>query len=139
MRLGPGVEIPDGALMWSQVRSGGPGGQNVNNTSSKVELRLEVIQITGLSIAAQDRFIALAGSRLTESGELILTCDETRSAGRNRDMLLERLLELVREARVVPKVRRATKPSRASDRRRLDGKSRTGEIKAQRRTPPAGD
>ena len=137
MRLGPGVEIADAALGWSQVRSGGPGGQHVNTTSSKVELRLSVAAITGLNGAAQERLVGLAGSRLTEAGELILTCDETRSAGRNRDLLLERLQELVREARIVPKVRRATKPSRSSNRRRLDGKARAGEIKAQRRSPPS--
>jgi ribosome-associated protein len=132
VRLAPGVTVAGAALTWTQVKSGGPGGQNVNKTASKVELRLPFAAITGLSVAAQARLAALAGGRLV-GDELQLTCNETRSARTNRSLLIERLCTLVVEAKAVPKVRRATRPSRGSVRRRLEDKARRGEVKKNRR------
>ena len=132
LRLAPGVTIANEALTFSASRSGGPGGQNVNNTSSKCELRLSLGSIIGLSWRAQDRLVMLAGSRLTADGELILTCDETRSLRTNREMVIDRLSELVRDAQAVPKPRKRTRPGRGAIQRRLDTKAHTGEKKRGR-------
>ena len=131
--LAPGVAIEDSALTWTQERGGGPGGQHVNTTASNVQLRLTLTAITGLSVRAEDRFLELASHLVTDDGELVITCGETRSAGRNKDLLWERLCELVRDAQAVPPPRRKTKPSRASVHRRLDGKAHQGEKKRLRR------
>lgn len=132
LRLAPGVVIASEALTFTACRSSGPGGQNVNKTESKIELRLPIAAIVGLSWRARERLVMLAGSRLTADGELILTCDETRSLRANRDMVLERLGELVRDAQAVPKPRKRTRPSRGSIQRRLDAKAHTGEKKRGR-------
>ena len=132
LRLAPGVTIAGEALTFSASRSGGPGGQNVNNTSSKIEVRLPVAAIVGLSWRAQERLVMLAGSRLTADGELILTCDETRSLRTNREMVMDRLSELVRDAQAVPKPRKRTRPGRGAIQRRLDTKAHTGEKKRGR-------
>ena len=136
LRLAPGVEIPLAALTYSAARSGGPGGQHVNTTSSKIELRFHINAIQGLSWKAYDRLVMLAGSRLTTEGEIILTCDETRSQRTNRDLVIERLSELIRDAQAVPKPRKKTKPSRGSIERRLQGKAQTSERKKNRAQRP---
>lgn len=133
LRLAPGVEVPEGAVTYSTSKSGGAGGQHVNKTESKVELRLAVAAIIGLSLRAQERLAMLAGERLTADGELILTCDETRSQRSNRELVLERLGELIRDAKAVPKLRRVSKPSWGSVQRRLGAKSARSEIKQARR------
>ena len=133
IRLGPGVTVPEGVLTFSNSRSGGPGGQHVNKTESKVELRLPIAAIIGLSLRARDHLALLAGERLSADGELIMVCDETRSQRRNRELVIERLEELVRDAKAVPKPRRLTRPSRGSVRRRLDDKSHRADTKRLRR------
>jgi ribosome-associated protein len=134
LRLAPGVTVPEGMLVFSTSRSGGPGGQHVNKTESKVELRVPLHAIVGLGLRALDRLAVLAGERLTADGELILTCEETRSQRQNRELVIERLGELIREARAVPKVRRPSKPTWGSKQRRLGEKSQRAEVKRQRRT-----
>lgn len=136
-RLAPGVWIAESALTFSAARSGGPGGQNVNNTSSKCELRLFIIAIIGLRERARERLCILSGSRLTTDGELILTCDETRSLRTNKELVLERLCDLMIEAQAVPKPRKRTRPGRGAIERRLGEKSRVSERKRDRR--PGGD
>ncbi len=133
LRLAPGVTVVSEALTYAASRSGGPGGQNVNNTSSKCELRLSISAIRGLSWKAQDRLVMLAGSRLTAEGELILTCDETRSLRTNKDMVFERLCELVRDAQAVPKPRKRTRPGRGAIERRLNDKASVSDKKRDRR------
>ena len=133
LRLGPGVEVPEGALTFRTSKSGGAGGQHVNKTESKVELRLQIAAICGLGLRAQERLVLLAGERLTTEGELILTCDETRSQRTNRDLVRERLRELIRDAQAVPKLRRVSKPSWGSVQRRLGEKNARSDIKQARR------
>lgn len=133
IHLGPGVHVAGGALIFASSRSGGPGGQHVNKTESKVELRVAIAAIAGLSIRATERLMDLAGERLTADGELILTCEETRSQRQNRALVIERLIELVRDARAVPKIRRVSKPSWGSKQRRLEDKSQQADKKRLRK------
>ncbi len=132
IHLAPGVAIDAARLRWSQVRSGGPGGQHVNTTASQVELRLDVVDLA-LRPAAAERLARLASHWLTDAGELVLTCSETRSAGRNRDLLIERLSELLVEACTIPKPRRKSKPTRASKERRLEAKNHRTRTLSNRR------
>ena len=131
-RLAPGVSIPVSALTVQVSRSSGPGGQHVNRTESRVELRLPIAAIVGLRPRAGERLVTLAGERLTADGDLILVCDESRSQRRNREIALERLMELVVEAQAVPKLRRPSKPSYCARQRRLSDKKAQGEKKADR-------
>lgn len=133
VHLGPGVHVAEGALTFSNSRSGGPGGQHVNKTESKVELRVAVSAISGLSVRASERLADLAGERLTADGELILVCEETRSQRQNRELVIERLIELVRDARAVPKIRRVSKPTWGSKQRRLQDKSLLADKKKLRK------
>lgn len=132
--LAPGVRVASSAIVLSFVRASGPGGQNVNKRATKCQLRIRLDDIP-LTDAARARLIALAGSLLTDSGDLIIQDDSTRSQARNRDACLDRLRELVARALVAPKKRRPTKPSRGAVQRRIDDKKRRGESK-QRRRPP---
>jgi ribosome-associated protein len=134
IRLAPGVTVAADRIAWSQSRSGGPGGQNVNKTESKAELRLALSDVIGLHPRALERLAALAGSRLVDGLTLLICCDETRSLRQNRDLALERLQELVVEAQAVPRPRRATRPSRASVQRRIEGKRRDARRRSDRRT-----
>ena len=133
VHLGPGVHVAEGSLTFSNSRSGGPGGQHVNKTESKVELRVAMSAICGLSVRAADRLADLAGERLTADGELILVCEETRSQRQNRELVIERLIELVRDARAVPKIRRVSKPTWGSKQRRLQDKSLNSDKKNLRK------
>jgi ribosome-associated protein len=132
LRLAPGAWVPRAALVFTAVRASGPGGQNVNNTSSKVELRLRRDEICGLSWRAGERLITLAGHRLTADGELVLSCDETRSLRTNTALVVERLCALVVDAQAVPRPRRPTRPGRGAVERRLAAKARIGARKRHR-------
>ncbi len=127
------LTLPSAELAWTAVRSGGPGGQNVNKVSTKVELRFDLQGSVVLGAAVRARLATLARGRLDANGRILITCDETRSQLRNLELSRERLAELVRAALVRPKARRPTRPSRGSNERRLTAKRMTGEKKAGRR------
>jgi ribosome-associated protein len=131
-RLAPGVEIAEDALEYSFTTSGGPGGQNVNKVATRCRLRVKLSDLPMYSDAIQ-RLITLAGSLITDAGEILITCGESRSASMNRETCLERLSDLVKQAQVRPKIRRATKPSRGAKERRIGEKKRRGDIKKGRR------
>ncbi len=114
------------------TRAGGPGGQHVNTTDSAVQLRFDVGASPNLPDRVKARLAALAGSRMTQDGVLILRADAARSQEMNRREARERLVALIREATIVPKARRPTKPTRASQTRRVDAKARRGVIKSGR-------
>jgi ribosome-associated protein len=114
----------DKDLTWSFVRASGPGGQNVNKVATAAQLRFDLAGTDSLEPAVKQRLRALAGRRVGEDGVLLIVARNQRTQEGNRREALERLAELVRRARVPPKVRRATKPTRAARERRLEGKTR---------------
>jgi ribosome-associated protein len=126
------IAIDEGELDESFTRAGGPGGQHVNTTDSAVLLRFDVANSPNLPEAVKLRLAALAGSRMTQGGVLVLRSEGARSQLLNRQEVRERLVALIREATIVPKKRRPTKPTRASQTRRVDGKTRRSAVKAGR-------
>ena len=135
VQVGKGVRVPESELVFSASRSSGPGGQGVNTTSSKVELRWDVSSSPSLSRTQRDRLRERLASRLTADGVLILTGSESRSQHRNREAVLARFRAIVGEALEPPRTRRRTRPSRASRERRLQRKRRRSEIKQLRSRP----
>ena len=134
--LGRGVLVPESEFEVRTSRSGGPGGQSVNTTDSKVELRWDVTATSALTSAQRELVLQRLASRLTDDGVLILQSSEHRSQHRNREAVLARFRAIVGEALVPPKVRRRTRPTRASKERRLQAKKLRGETKRLRKPPP---
>jgi ribosome-associated protein len=126
------LDIPDSDYSLSFIRATGPGGQNVNKVSSAVQLRFDLRGTRLMDVNAKMRFRVLAGRRLTEDDELVLIARNHRTQEGNRRDALERLSELILAARVVPKPRRATKPTRASKIRRVEGKVQNKRVKQLR-------
>jgi ribosome-associated protein len=126
------IAIDEEELVFTATRAGGAGGQHVNTTDSAVLLRFDVAASPSLPDAVKARLAALAGSRLTREGVLVLREEASRSQHLNREAVRIRLVELIREATIVRAKRRPTKPTRASQTRRVDGKARRGAIKSLR-------
>jgi ribosome-associated protein len=126
------IAIPDEELEWKFIRSSGPGGQNVNKVASAVQLRFLLPQNTSLPAAVRSRLRRLAGQRLVDDGSILLTARNERSQEQNRRAALERLAGLVRAALIEPKIRKKTRPTRASQERRIDTKKRRAGTKRQR-------
>ncbi|HJU37944.1 MAG TPA: alternative ribosome rescue aminoacyl-tRNA hydrolase ArfB [Tahibacter sp.] len=126
------IRIADEELVESFVRSSGPGGQNVNKVASAVELRFDVAQSPSLPDAVRERLLARADRRLTADGVLVISANRFRDQGRNREDARARLAEIVRAATLVPKKRVKTKPTRASQERRLQEKKTRSQHKRGR-------
>ena len=126
------ISIDSDELSESFTRAGGPGGQHVNTTYSAVLLRFDVGNSPSLPLAVKNRLAVLAGSRLTRDGVLVLRSEGARSQLLNRQEVRERLIDLIREATVVPKRRRPTKPSKAAKAKRVDGKTKRSVVKSLR-------
>ena len=139
LSLGGGNRIPASELVELASRSGGPGGQHVNTSSTRVTLRWNLRDTRGLRPEAKARALARLAKRLTREGEIVLHADRHRSRHRNRQDARERLQGLVVAALVVETPRRPTKPSRAAKTRRLDSKRRQGAAKVRRQTRSQDD
>jgi ribosome-associated protein len=130
-----GLLIPEAELSWRFSRAGGPGGQSVNTSDSRVELTFDVVRSPSLPEHLRDRAVARLGGRLVD-GRLTITASEYRSQHRNREAARARLVDVLTDALRPPAAkRRPTRPTRGSKERRLAGKKRRGEVKALRRRP----
>jgi ribosome-associated protein len=128
-----GLFLPGHELSWTASRSGGPGGQNVNKVSTKVELRFDLPENRTLGDSVKARLRAQCAGRLDARGRIVVTCDTTRSQSQNVELARERLAAMVRAALVVPKRRRPTKPGAGARRERVKNKRHVGEKKRERR------
>lgn len=124
--------IPAADLQVRFVRSSGPGGQNVNKVSTKVELRFQLESTEALSVSHKARLSAAFPSAVTRGGEFIIQSDETRSQAMNLEAARERLKTMVLSTRLAPPMRRATRPTRGSKQRRLTEKKQRSSLKKQR-------
>jgi ribosome-associated protein len=133
VRVTPAIAIPDEAIDERFVRASGPGGQNVNKVATAVQLRFDPARAGGaLNDEVVQRLRALAGSRVTEDGAIVIDARAHRTQSQNREEARERLADLVRQALVRPKRRRKTRPTRASQQRRVESKKRHGQTKRNR-------
>ena len=128
----PDIAIPDEEFEWKFIRASGPGGQNVNKVSSAVQLRFLLPQNTSLPVAARNRLRRLAGQKINDDGTILISARSERSQEQNRRDALERLAELIRSAMIEPKIRKKTRPTRASKERRIESKKRRASTKQQR-------
>jgi ribosome-associated protein len=135
LRVTPQITIEDSELEESFIQASGPGGQNVNKVATAVQLRFDVARSPSLPEDVRERLTALAGRRLTQNGVLVLTARNHRTQERNREEARERLAELIRQAAIAPKPRRATRPTLASKKRRLEAKTVRAGIKRNRAKP----
>ena len=132
----PAISIDEAELEWGFSRSGGPGGQHANTSSTKVELRWDVSRTDALSDAQRELVLRRLGTRINNDGVLVLQSSEYRSQTRNREAVLARFATLLGEALYTQASRRPTKPTKAARRRRLDTKRRRSQTKTLRRPPP---
>jgi ribosome-associated protein len=130
--VSPRIRIPDDELVERFVRASGAGGQNVNKVSSAVELRFDVLNSPSLPQALRERVLARRDRRLTADGVLVIDAQRFRTQERNREDARERLVNILREGLVVQAPRIATKPTRASQRRRVDDKRSRSQVKRGR-------
>lgn len=139
LEISPSLRLPSGELEYRASRSGGPGGQHVNTSSTRVEVWWDIAGSPSLTEAQRARLLTRLASRLDAAGRLRLVSSGSRSQLRNREDVTARLAAIVAEALVVPKRRKATKPSRAAKAARLEAKRRRSATKRERRRPPGDD
>ncbi|MBC7984958.1 MAG: aminoacyl-tRNA hydrolase [Candidatus Obscuribacterales bacterium] len=135
----PTFSLPDESITLRFIRASGPGGQNVNKVASAVQMRFDPAQCPRLNANVLARLQRLAGRRLTDSGAILIAAQRFRTQESNKRDALDRLIDLVQQALVEPKVRRATKPTRASKERRLVSKEHRAGVKRQRGRIAEGD
>ena len=134
LKIDDRLAIPIEEFHWEFTRSSGPGGQNVNKVNSKVQLRWSPAE-SSLPPAVKQRVLDRVASRLTNEGELLVSSQEFRDQGRNLDACLDKIRILVRSVATPPKTWRPTKPTRASQVRRVEAKTRRSRTKLDRRPP----
>ena len=139
IRITDSISIDETELEESFVRSSGPGGQNVNKLSTAVQLRFDVRSSPSLPNDVAVRLIRLAGKRMTKAGVLVIIAQNHRTQDRNRAEARDRLVALVKQAAVKPVPRRATKPTKASREKRIEGKKLRSSIKSMRWSKPSWD
>ena len=127
------ISISEEDLKFKFVRSSGPGGQNVNKVSTAVQLRFDVVGSSTLPSDLRSRLMTLAGNRVTENGVLVIDAQQYSSQSQNRQAAIDRLVDLIKQAAIPPKVRRKTKLSAGAKQRRVESKRRRGEVKQLRK------
>jgi ribosome-associated protein len=135
LEVSSALRVPLAELEYRATRSGGPGGQHVNTSSTRVEVSWDVAGSPALSEEQRQRLLVRLASRLDTSGRLRLVSSTSRSQLRNREEVTERLRRVVAEALIVPKARKRTKPSRAAKAARLESKRKRSATKRDRRRP----
>jgi ribosome-associated protein len=138
LEVGRSLVIPGRELEWTAVRASGPGGQNVNKVSSKVELRFDFEESAALNAGIKLRLRKLAATKLDQAGRILIVSQLTRNQPQNLADARRRLAQLLARALVAPKVRKATRPSRAAKQRRVEGK-RAHSQKKQNRARKSSD
>jgi ribosome-associated protein len=133
------VRVPSSALTVHAVRASGPGGQNVNKVATKIDLRVDLAAVDGLTDAARARLRALCANRLDADGRLVITSQATRNQARNLEDARARVADLVRAALVAPRRRVRTTPTAGARRRRLAGKKLRADVKRWRASPGETD
>ncbi len=131
LKIANNVFIPDNEIEFSAIRAQGSGGQNVNKVASAIHLRFD-INASSLPEFYKQRLLALHDKRINKEGVIVIKAQQYRTQDKNREDALERLRELIERVTIVQKIRRATKPSKGSQRRRLESKAQRSKIKALR-------
>jgi ribosome-associated protein len=135
IRIAKGVLVPESGIEWRATRSSGPGGQNVNKVASKVELRVRLDSVSGLSAPARARLAAFAAGRLDADGRLLVTSQRTRDQLRNLEDARDKVKKLVERSLKAPRPRRLTQPGPGAIERRLKAKRVRSVVKRVRKAP----
>ena len=135
IEISDSIAIDENEIQEEFIRASGPGGQNVNKVSTAVRLAFDVQRSPSLPDDVRARLMRLAGKRVNADGLLLIEAQRYRTQEQNREDARARLIELIRQATIIPKTRRKTKPSLAAKQRRLEGKKRRAAVKSTRRAP----